>query len=98
MSADNWTTCPKCKAAHDAAVAKAMQKAQSSYGKASQEKYAENLRRAQTLELTACEDTLREDYEIGVDGDTFAVSYCASCDRCDFTFEFRESRSTKGDQ
>ena len=92
MSANNWTTCPKCKAAHDAAVANAMRKAQSSYGKVSQEKYAANLRHAQMLELTACEDTLREDYEIGIDGDTFEVSYRASCDRCDFRFDFRETK------
>jgi len=90
MGADNWTKCPKCadKAAKeiDGIVAAAA----ACYGKVSAEEY--NRRNTEALALKNSvfqDDTLREDYEIGIHQGEFYVSYGASCQVCGFTFSFK---------
>lgn len=103
MSADNWTTCPRCmKAARDAA-AKAAKKLLADYGKISADEYARRTI-AQATGARKPVDTLREDWEVGMDANgKFTVNYAASCDVCGFSFEHKESRfavidNTKGEQ
>lgn len=87
MSADNWTICPKCKS-RDAVLNEARILAPAkAYGKVSPDAYAKLLEQAQNLIQT--EDTLREDYEIGIRNGKFSVDYCASCQACDFIHKFK---------
>jgi hypothetical protein len=92
MSADNWTTCPKCgghgpdydradRLDREAAVA---------YGTISSEKYLVLLERAREFResLGDPEQTLRENYELGINDKEFSISYRASCDNCKYEFKF----------
>lgn len=93
MSADNWTICPECKAKEDQRQADAHKKAAESYGKVSVDKF-DSLRKA-ALPLVV-EDTLREDYELGVGKDgQFYVSYRCSCEKCDFEHVFKHTEKLK---
>lgn len=86
MSADNWTTCPSCE--HDAEEARKarVRKARDAYGKVSEAEYLDLVRKAEKpVEL---EETLREDFSIGIQGGAFGVSYRASCEHCGFEFRF----------
>jgi len=91
MSANNWTKCPKCEAKLSNKKAVTLDKARKCYGKVSAEEFESRMGLAKAFSGEALEDTLREDYELGIDGNTFSVSYRASCEECDFSFEFRES-------
>lgn len=87
MSADNWTTCPKCLAA-DAAKSDANRKqVAESYGKVASEEYLKRV--AALTKGPALEDTLREDYEIGIYKGEFFVSYTGSCSVCKFSHSFK---------
>ncbi len=90
MSADNWRTCPNCAKVAQAAKEKAKTKAEQSYGKVSADEYARLLSESQLpIKL---EETLREDYEIGID-DTgeFFMSYGCGCSKCDWKFSAKTS-------
>ena len=78
MSADNWTKCPRC-------YKKAEDKAALVYGKVSREEY-ERIRRA--VPEDGPEETLREDYEIGIYDGMFEVTYSGYCAECGFEFNF----------
>lgn len=91
MSADNWSICPKCR--KNAVIEKEKQAAEviSSYGKIPREKWLE-LKCAADTQLDL-DQTLREDYEIGIDENgEFFVDYYASCN-CGFKFSFTEKRA-----
>lgn len=107
MSADNWTKCPNCR------------RLGTEQGNVYNERIAQ-ARKAQDFNLFArlteqkrdrrdpLEDTLREDWELyidGVDGEdeyggdpddgaTVTISYSASCDVCGFSYsvEFRDAQ------
>lgn len=87
MSANNWTQCPKCVAAEKERQTKAVAKSAKSYGKVDPDKFLAMLEDQKPREI---EDTMREDYELGVDssGD-FYVSYRCSCNKCDFEFRYK---------
>jgi hypothetical protein len=90
MSADNWTTCPKCKQTEQEKRDKQRSNLRKSYGKVDPLEY-EKLLTASKAEI-ALDDTLREDYEIGVDSDgCFDISYSCSCTKCDFRYTFKHS-------
>ncbi len=97
MSADNWTKCPKCCEEATKRKASAMAKAKQMYGKVDAEKFMAATESARRLPNIPGEDTLREDYEIGIDGSTggFSVSYAASCRKCGFRFVFKRDVSAE---
>jgi|WetSurMetagenome_2_1015567.scaffolds.fasta_scaffold670545_2 hypothetical protein len=91
MSADNWTYCPKCTEKANIARQAFENKAKTSYGKVSAEEY---LRLTEQLNKPdEREQTLREDYELGIIENKFYVSYRASCTACKFSFTFKEERA-----
>jgi rubrerythrin len=93
MTADNWATCPKCLAEFAAKKAAAIAKAKSQYGNEPAEIFLANLALAEAMHDRPRE-TLREDYDIGVDDDgSFEVVYSCSCSRCGFKFEYKDSQS-----
>ena len=91
MSADNWTYCPKCRELEAAANVARELELETQYGKISAERYlamVENVRIAAEKPL---EVTLREDFEVGIHGTSFDVSYTSCCTRCGFNYEFNHS-------
>lgn len=94
MSADNWTICPRCRAKVDKLNEARIAAPGLAYGKVSQDKYARLVDEAKNL--IPYEDSLREDYEIGiVQGKgvpvQFYVSYSGQCD-CGFAFSFNKEQ------
>lgn len=93
MSADNWTECPKCKEKALEHKRLAIMDAEKQYGKVSSIRYLELIERANKIN-TDTDNSLREDYEIGICKDIFEINYRASCS-CGFSFEFKEEKLIK---
>jgi len=86
MSADNYRKCPKCNATELERQDKAKKAAEKKYGAVTPEEYMKLLDKAKPQSLG---ETLRENYELGIVEDgRFFLHYRASCDRCDFDFNF----------
>ena len=96
MSADNWTTCPRCLAKAEVAKAKQRDNAAKAYGKLKPDEWiALQAEASNPVELNS---SLREDYELGVltDGE-FYVNYRASCTNagCGFAFEYKHQQQVE---
>lgn len=89
MSADNWTRCPNCTKQAREQKEKHAQVLADAYGKVPREKYLALEKEANDRQLVQFEDTLREDYEIGIWNGEFTVSYGASCSVCNFKYEYK---------
>lgn len=91
MSADNWTTCPRCTINRDAEVAKAKAKADAKYGKVPAQEFMELLVQAESAKNTDLPRTMREDYDIGIEGGEFEINFRASCSTCGFRYEYKHA-------
>lgn len=87
MSADNWATCPLCKTKAEKDYQLALVKANDAYGKVPVSEY--ELLKAKVEEPIADDQTLREDYGIGIYESEFRVSYSGYCDVCKFKYAFK---------
>ena len=90
MSADNWTTCPRCKEKAEQAQADLLSRVETDYGKVAANEYVELIE--QTKQPVEPGRTLREDWEIGIWKGKFFVSYSASCEECGFSHEFEHKQ------
>ena len=90
MSAENWAICPVCKAKNDKANAKRILDAEKKYGKIPSEDYIALAKEVSTpIEI---EETLREDYGIGVDEvGVFYVDYECRCEKCGSRYTFKHA-------
>lgn len=93
MSADNWTICPRCKKVALAAKERDREKLAKQYGKLNPAEFIK--RSAEVDKPVELEDTLREDYDIGLHDGQFYVSYRAGCDRCDFEVNYLHEEAVK---
>jgi hypothetical protein len=94
MSADNWRDCPKCLAKAKADKVKREEAAEQAYGKVPKEEYLALL--AEAGKPVEVEDTMREDYELGIDQNgKFYVIYRADCQDCPFVFTYRHEEIVK---
>lgn len=93
MIADNWTQCPKCDEKRAADIAKAEKDVESLYGKVSAAEYQAALASVEKKRTAPAQETLREDYEIGIVEGEFSVSYGASCEVCGWGFEYTHSQA-----
>lgn len=84
MSADNYTTCPRCEAIQE----KAKKEAQESYGTVSEEEYLHLVEKSKPKKD---EDTLREDYEIGIYNGKFYIRYEGACSQCSFFYVYKRT-------
>lgn len=91
MSADNWTTCPRCEKRAEADQEAKILKAGQAYGKVSEEEYYRLLEEAR--HPSTVEESLREDYGIGVSGNIFEVCYRCRCEDCGFTFGYKHRQT-----
>lgn len=88
MGADNWTTCPKCEVKFRKEQQKALEEADAAYGRVPVSKYLQMLEAARIKERQVIDSFFREDYEIGIEGFEFTVTYRGRCTHCDFTYSF----------
>lgn len=91
MSADNWGTCPRCMKKFEARVEEQTDAMRAAYGTVPADEYLRMQRDLVALTQTERpdDDTLREDYGIGIDSDgEFFVRYSASCENCGLTYSF----------
>lgn len=87
MSADNWAMCPKCKELADHKLEVLEDKVSKAYGQVSSEEYLALVKKIeQPIKL---EQTLREDYEIGILDEEFYVRYAGACTVCGFRYEYK---------
>ena len=90
MSADNWGICPRCNATKRAEYVRREKAVTAAYGAVSVAEFD-----AMRADLKAFDDepvkqTLREDYEVGLDEDgEFYVIYKGHCRECGLSHEFR---------
>lgn len=97
MSADNWTTCPRCTKRREAEIEKAEIDVAASYGKVALDDWEEMRRRKSDLIARKPDHTLREDYEFhGADEGEVVAEYSASCDTCDLRVSFTHRHLIEG--
>lgn len=87
MSANNWTLCPRCKKLAESAKINRLLEAENNYGKIPADEYRRLF--DQAVKPKPLEETMREDYEIGVYNDEFEVNYYAHCQKCYFEYRYK---------
>lgn len=88
MSADNWTTCPRCKINHENSRQEQRDEISKAYGNVPPAEYS-GLVASYDRHADKPTQTLREDYWQGVDENgEYTCSYGCSCDVCGFSFSF----------
>ena len=95
MSPRAWGTCPACE--KEARETKETEKKElaKQYGKIPPEEYIQ--RRTEVDKPIEVEETLRENYELGVDMDfKFTAYYRCHCENCGFEFKFEHEQEVKG--
>lgn len=99
MSANNWRTCPACSEIWKRRKADAIRAAEGLYGIVPAGEYQVEFMAAQNLSDEPSEDTLREDWDIGLgdDGKQFTISYRAECDECGFLIDHDYCRGTENE-
>lgn len=88
MSANRWVHCPVCQRKMETARAEAYQQVLEKYGKLSAEDYTQQLHEAEQLPTKVPTASLREDYEIGIDGESLVMTYSCRCARCGAKYEY----------
>lgn len=91
MSADNWAACPACVKRLDVAVGEAERAAEKAYGVVPVDEWMKlrDTVAAAQAKRDEPEQTLREDYEIGVSDGVFEVDYRAHCSKCQWSYAFK---------
>ncbi len=95
MSAENWALCPQCEKAEGENKAFRANEAKESYGKIPEAEYLELI--VKNNKPIILEETLREDYEIGIFdeglGKQLLISYSARCENedCDFKIDYKHA-------
>lgn len=93
MSADNWTTCPRCIINQERKIEKKTKQLNSQYGIMNKDKWLKLREEIKALRNPTLYEihTLREDYEIGIgeDDNVFQIIYRCSCNNCNFKFQYK---------
>lgn len=94
MSADNWAVCPKCWEDRNREQEKLQTKVDEAYGKVTSKEYLAMLHRLENP--PKLENTLREEYELGILDGEFYVRYKGSCRVCGFSYEYKQDVPLEG--
>lgn len=91
MSANNWTVCPKCKSKATQVADEARKFALDSYGKVDRDTYLARMATSDEMikQASSMDGNLREDWELGIRGGVFEVSYGAHCSTCGWSKSFK---------
>ena len=96
MSADNWTTCPRCVRQYQAHLAQLVRDLDVAYGKVTPVEYERQRQALADAQAEEIDHTFREDYSIGInDDDTFSVDYGGCCTACKLSVRFTHTASIK---
>jgi len=99
MSASNWGACPECLKREVRKCKDLIDSVSNAYAAVSEEEYLKMRDEALSTSTEKHEDTLREDYEIGVDSNgEFTIYYRCSCEKCGFEFNFEERKMVTEDK
>lgn len=92
MSAERWSTCPKCKADKERRVSAAREEARAMYGKVPQEEYLEAIDRFPKAESTDLDESMGWYYEVyGADEGEVTFDFSCQCRRCNYTFSVKHT-------
>ncbi len=94
MSADNWAVCPNCRRNAESKYIQEEVLLEENYGKIPATEYAKLLtqHQANSVQKILGDNTLREDYRIGIDKNgVFTVGYISCCDKCGLTWKYNHS-------
>lgn len=91
MSATRYSRCPRCEVARLATVQEAKTAAADAYGNIDSGEWLKLKMAAEAMELDDGDDTLREDFVLGIVRDDesvrFKLNYRAHCTECEFSFD-----------
>lgn len=89
MSADNWTTCPRCERDKVAAIKQREAAVQDLYGKVDVVTFDAKRAELEEFKAQTIGDTFREDYEFyGAEDGVVHVRYSGGCQTCKLTLTF----------
>ena len=88
MSADNWAICPKCEANDEIELENEAKWLEENYGKVDADNWLAARERHHAHQNLPTENTLREDYDIGVWDGEFHVNYRGRCTKCGYTLKY----------
>jgi hypothetical protein len=92
MSADHWSTCPKCKADKERRVSAAREEARAMYGKVPQEEYLEAIDRFPKAESTELDENMGWYYEFfGAEDGVLGISFSCQCRDCGYKFNYNHT-------
>lgn len=92
MSADNWTTCPRCADHRKQALVARVAEVSASYGKVPVEDFDRMRQELDAQKREPLKETFREDYEIyGAEDGEVEVRYAGRCSECSLALEFAHS-------
>lgn len=93
MSADNWEYCPRCMQVKEQEWDKLRKGLEKKYGKVPAGEWIQEratIDKRIESEKKGIEQTLREDYELGLGSDgQFYVSYSGHCKNCGLSHQFK---------
>lgn len=97
MSADQWTTCPRCLKRHEALINDLQEQADAAYGKVTLEEWKEVDAKALRARLIGTPEEFRVDHALTVSADG-AVSYrmAGRCTRCDLNVSLEADKQIEG--
>jgi hypothetical protein len=90
MSANNWTECPRCRARVRQEIADRKRRAAEAYGTIPADEWKALDDAARLIPQPT--KTFREDWEIGVEGETLVVSYSGGCTECGLGVTFNHKQ------
>lgn len=96
MSANNWTTCPRCERRREKEQDRLIGEADEAYGKVSAEEYRQ-LRQKANDGPPLVKDHFREDYELFVIAEgVLTVIYHGWCQDCGYGVDYRHTQVVEG--
>ena len=95
MSADNWRVCPYCLRKDHHEREKRIEKIAAEYGKIPLDQWHSKMKEVVDVPIKMKEQTLREDYEQGIDdAGRYYVSFRARCEACGTQFHYQREEET----
>lgn len=97
MSADNYTTCPRCERRKAAALNQKAEELAETYGKLPLEQWEKLRDEHEAAKQLPVRQTFREDYEFhGAETGEVTASYAASCSECGLSTSFEHTHTIEG--
>ncbi|MFD4946998.1 hypothetical protein ACFWNT_31850 [Streptomyces sp. NPDC058409] len=97
MSANNYTTCPRCEHQHQENLRQMAVELAEAYGKLPLEEWERMRQDHEAAKQARLEETFREDYEFhGAETGEVTASYRGTCSRCALSTSFEHKHQIEG--